>query len=117
MVDALYRVGLDSGFLVAGEIDVRQDQQRLRPLATLKLQLKLIDWTPRSLHPVWLSASVRVTDLSYTWSARCDGSSATVSGIGDLIFTLSPARRGLESQAVDLGAVVIWYFSSRMRRQ
>src|SRR6266566_1741274 len=34
------------------------------PLATLKLQLKLIDWTPRSLHPVWSSASVRLTVLS-----------------------------------------------------
>src|SRR6266436_5537350 len=59
------------------------------PLATLKEQLKLIFCTPRSLHPVWSSASVRLMVLSYTWSARCDGSSATVSGMGDLIFTLS----------------------------
>ncbi len=29
------------------------------PLATLKVQLKFIDWTPRSLHPVWSRASVR----------------------------------------------------------
>src|SRR3954465_7489762 len=34
------------------------------PLATLKVQLKLMDCTPRSLHPVWLSASVRLTVLS-----------------------------------------------------
>src|SRR5579872_6907369 len=34
------------------------------PLATLKLQLKLIFCTPRSLHPVWSRASVRLTVLS-----------------------------------------------------
>lgn len=34
------------------------------PLATLKLQLKVIFWTPRSLQPVWSSASVRLTVLS-----------------------------------------------------
>jgi hypothetical protein len=36
MLDALYRVGLDSGFLVAGEIDVGEDQQRLRAIGDVK---------------------------------------------------------------------------------
>src|ERR1700680_1885350 len=36
MLDALYRVGLDSGFLVAAKIDVRQDQQRLRAIGDIK---------------------------------------------------------------------------------
>src|SRR5260370_41998370 len=36
MFDALYRVGLDSGFLVAGEIDVGEDQQRLRAIRDVK---------------------------------------------------------------------------------
>src|SRR5216684_3186735 len=36
MLDALYRVGLDSGFLVAGKIDVGQDQQRLRAIGDVK---------------------------------------------------------------------------------
>src|ERR1700756_5474320 len=36
MLDALYRVGLDRGFLVAGKIDVRQDQQRLRAIGDIK---------------------------------------------------------------------------------
>src|SRR6202521_1371750 len=36
MLDALYRVGLDSGFLVAGKIDVREDQQRLRAIGDVK---------------------------------------------------------------------------------
>ena len=60
MVDALYGVGLDRGFLVAGKIDVWEDQQGFCvPLATLKVQVKLMDWTPRSLQPVWSRASVR----------------------------------------------------------
>jgi hypothetical protein len=36
MLDALYRVGLDSGFLVAGKIDVGEDQQRLRAVGDAK---------------------------------------------------------------------------------
>ena len=32
MVDASYGVGLDSGFLVAGKIDVGEDQQGLRAI-------------------------------------------------------------------------------------
>jgi len=36
MLDALYRVGLDSGFLVAGKIDVGEDQQRLRAVGDVK---------------------------------------------------------------------------------
>src|SRR6202521_1245674 len=36
MLDALYRVGLDSGFLVAAKIDVREDQQRLRAMRDIK---------------------------------------------------------------------------------
>src|SRR6202166_364635 len=36
MLDALYRVGLDSGFLVAGKIDVGEDQQRLRAIGEVK---------------------------------------------------------------------------------
>jgi len=36
MLDALYRVGLDSGFLVAGKIDVGEDQQRLRAIGDVK---------------------------------------------------------------------------------
>ena len=32
LLDALYRVGLDSGFLVAAKIDVEEDQQRLRAM-------------------------------------------------------------------------------------
>src|ERR1700722_13915139 len=36
MLDALYRVGLDGGFLVAGEIDVGEDQQGLRAIGDVK---------------------------------------------------------------------------------
>src|SRR5277367_627504 len=36
MVDALYSVGLDRGFLVAGEIDVGEDQQGLRAIGDVK---------------------------------------------------------------------------------
>src|SRR6266851_1816750 len=36
MLDALYRVDLDGGFLVAGKIDVGQDQQRLRAIGDVK---------------------------------------------------------------------------------
>src|ERR1700722_19142448 len=36
MLDALYRVGLDSGFLVAGKIDVGEDQQRLRAIGDVE---------------------------------------------------------------------------------
>src|SRR5580704_7601215 len=36
MLDALYCVGLDSGFLVAGKIDVGEDQQRLRSIGDVK---------------------------------------------------------------------------------
>src|ERR1700674_6114152 len=36
MLDALYRVALDSGFLVAAKIDVREDQQRLRAIGDVK---------------------------------------------------------------------------------
>src|SRR5579864_4478815 len=36
MLDALYCVGLDCGFLVAGKIDVREDQQRLRAIGNVK---------------------------------------------------------------------------------
>ncbi len=36
MLDALYRVGLDSGFLVAAKIDVGEDQQRLRAIGDVK---------------------------------------------------------------------------------
>src|SRR6202521_374746 len=36
MLDALYRVGLDSGFLVAGKIDVGEDQQGLRAMGDVK---------------------------------------------------------------------------------
>jgi hypothetical protein len=36
MLDALYRVGLDSGFLVAGKIGVREDQQGLRAIGDIK---------------------------------------------------------------------------------
>src|SRR3984885_10770957 len=36
MLDALYRVGLDSGFLVAGKIDVGLDQQGLRAIGDVK---------------------------------------------------------------------------------
>jgi len=36
MLDALYRVGLDRGFLVAGEIDVGEDQQGLRAVGYVK---------------------------------------------------------------------------------
>jgi len=36
MLDALYRVGLDSGFLMAGKIDVGEDQQRLRAVGDVK---------------------------------------------------------------------------------
>jgi hypothetical protein len=64
MVDALYRVGLDGGFLVAGKIDVGEDQQGLRAIGHVESALKVIDWTPRSLQPVWSSAAVRVTVLS-----------------------------------------------------
>src|ERR1700720_1512993 len=36
MLDALYRVGLDRGFLVAGKIDVGEDQQRLCAIGYVK---------------------------------------------------------------------------------
>src|ERR1700681_458227 len=36
MLDALHRVGLDSGFLVAGKIDVGEDQQRLRAIGDVE---------------------------------------------------------------------------------
>src|ERR1700686_991151 len=36
MLDALYRVGFDSGFLVAGKIDVGEDQQGLGPIGDVK---------------------------------------------------------------------------------
>ena len=36
MLDALYRVGLDRGFLVAGKIDVGEDQQGLRAIGDVK---------------------------------------------------------------------------------
>jgi len=36
MLDALYRVGFDSGFLVAGKIDVGEDQQCLRAMGDVK---------------------------------------------------------------------------------
>src|SRR5712671_1251440 len=36
MLDALYCVGLDSGFLVAGKIDVGEDQQGLRAMGDVK---------------------------------------------------------------------------------
>src|SRR4029077_4374294 len=36
MLDALYRVGLDSSFLVAGKIDVGEDQQCLRAMRDVK---------------------------------------------------------------------------------
>src|SRR6266404_1978655 len=36
MLNALYRVGLDSGFLVAGKIDVGEDQQGLRAVGDVK---------------------------------------------------------------------------------
>src|SRR5579863_1319265 len=36
MLDALYRVGLDSGFLVAAKMDVGEDQQRLRAIGDVK---------------------------------------------------------------------------------
>src|SRR5579859_5837012 len=36
MFDALYRLGLDSGFLVAGKIDVGEDQQRLRAVGDVE---------------------------------------------------------------------------------
>src|ERR1700731_3869633 len=36
MLDALYRVDLDIGFLVAAKIDVREDQQRLRAMGDVK---------------------------------------------------------------------------------
>ena len=36
MFDALYRVGLDSGFLVAGKIDIGEDQQGLRAIGDVK---------------------------------------------------------------------------------
>src|SRR6202171_5669560 len=36
MLDALYRVGLDSGFLVAAKIDVGEDQQGLRAIGDVK---------------------------------------------------------------------------------
>src|SRR5216684_8609809 len=36
MLDAPYRVGLNSGFLVAGKIDVGEDQQRLRAIGDVK---------------------------------------------------------------------------------
>src|SRR5713226_3306069 len=36
MLDALYCVGLDSGFLVAGKIDVGEEQQRLRAIGDVK---------------------------------------------------------------------------------
>src|SRR6266403_2513245 len=36
MLDALYRVGLDSRFLVAGKIDVGEDQQGLRAMGDVK---------------------------------------------------------------------------------
>src|SRR6202162_4235594 len=36
MLDAPYRVGLDSGFLLAGKIDVGEDQQRLRAIGNVK---------------------------------------------------------------------------------
>src|SRR5258708_16923897 len=36
MLDALSRVGLDSGFLVAGKTDVGQDQQGLRAVRDVK---------------------------------------------------------------------------------
>src|SRR5882762_11355970 len=36
MLDALYSVGLDSGFLVAGKIDVGEDQQGLRAMGDVK---------------------------------------------------------------------------------
>ena len=36
MLDALYGVDLDIGFLVAGKIDVGEDQQRLRAIGDIK---------------------------------------------------------------------------------
>ena len=36
MLHALYGVGLDGGFLVAGKIDVGEDQQRLRAVGDVK---------------------------------------------------------------------------------
>jgi len=36
MFDTLYRVGLDGGFLVAGKVDVGEDQQGLRAIGDVK---------------------------------------------------------------------------------
>src|ERR1700692_168010 len=36
MLDALYRVGLDGGFLLAGKIDVGEDQQGLRAVGDVE---------------------------------------------------------------------------------
>jgi hypothetical protein len=36
MLDALYRVDFDIGFLVAGKVDIGKDQQRLRAIGDIK---------------------------------------------------------------------------------
>jgi len=41
MLDALYRVGFDSGLLVAGKIDVGEDQQGLRAIGDVKSAIEV----------------------------------------------------------------------------
>ena len=53
MLDALYRVGLDSGFLVAGKIDVGEDQQGLGPIGDVKSAVEA-----HGLNATFLAASL-----------------------------------------------------------
>jgi len=53
MLDALYRVDLDSGFLVAGKIDVGEDQQGLRAIGDVKSAVEA-----HRLDPTFLAAGL-----------------------------------------------------------
>src|ERR1700730_1617793 len=53
MFDALYRVDLDSGFLVAGKIDVGEDQQGLRAIGDVKSAVEA-----HRLDPTFLAAGL-----------------------------------------------------------
>jgi len=52
MLDALYRVGLDRGFFVAGKIDVGEDQQGLRAIGDIERAVEV-----HRLHATLLAAS------------------------------------------------------------
>jgi len=89
MLDALYRVDLDSGFLVAGNIDVGEDQQGLRAMGDVKSAVEV-----HGLDATFLAAGLAegvgegyglVIDLV----GKMRWQQSYRQRMGDLIFTLS----------------------------